>query len=1002
MPRPHRSRCLSQVYEAFTCPNYLLVMVLLTVSLLSTHRSAAEPLVIQHENGSSKFYEASYALLIGMVNYTDENSWNSLPSVKAELDDIGDMLDKHNFEVTYLIDRPKKHLFEEVDNFLSSHNHRDSRILIYVSGHGYIEPEMRSIVYFIPVDAPNPSDPTFFSVAVKDSDIEGWLQTGLFRSKHVLLLLDMCFSGGVVPRERKDVSEAVSLLWEGWQKQSQLQHNEKGTKFSLELMKEPNQQIFAAGRYNKSVPGESDFAKAFVRGLTNVEADTQHPYGIVTASELGMWLQAEIRRGGKHEPQYFKSRSNSGELIFDLSTYFDNSIVDCAQQPGADETPVCDFEITAGQLARLVRDRAKIPEELTPPQRMLIRRLQSDLDLDEIRLREALEIVSERNVPASEIAEKLREIGAGLVEVSEIARLRELPRGHNLKQADAFLARLQAGSRALFDELLLEDAALSADRGVIALTELRYGEAADHFEFAAERVPASHQAVRNDYRARQAEALYRHGDETHDNEALVQAIDLNREIGDALSRELAPIPWAEAQYKLGRALETLGWQERNAARIKEATVVFSGALEVVSFAQEPALWTTITIGQGKAHQALASLENSLALRQEAVAVLRSAADKLGRGQAPTEWAALQHALGNALRELSYGLRFERPDEAIAHVQEAIDAHLRGLEESTADNSDTRADLGAALEFHAWLTGDKARFEQALKSYRLALQATDREHQPDTWAETQHNMGIALRSLGSQEISQERKISLLEQALAAFRLALAERRRWPLKWAETQSELGLTLYQLGTSGKEFQRSRVEEAVDAFRHSLEQRSREGASRVWAITQFNLGFALRMLAWQAHDTARFEEALEAFRLSLAARSREREPLEWAATQSDIGLTLYQLGREELKSPHLQEVGMRHLEEALEAFRLALEERTLERIPLGWAETQNTLGLALWEMGDRKPDASLLDMAEARLQSAEPVYRQAGQDQKADSLLKNISAINQRALELRMAAPG
>ena len=42
-------------------------------------------------------------------------------------------------------------------------------------------------------------------------------------------------------------------------------------------------------------------------------------------------------------------------------------------------------------------------------------------------------------------------------------------------------------------------------------------------------------------------------------------------------------------------------------------------------------------------------------------------------------------------------------------------------------------------------------------------------------------------------------------------------------------------------------------------------------------------------------------------------------------------------------RESGTARLEEAVAAYRAALEERTRERVPLDWAMTQNNLGNAL-----------------------------------------------------------
>jgi tetratricopeptide (TPR) repeat protein len=106
-------------------------------------------------------------------------------------------------------------------------------------------------------------------------------------------------------------------------------------------------------------------------------------------------------------------------------------------------------------------------------------------------------------------------------------------------------------------------------------------------------------------------------------------------------------------------------------------------------------------------------------------------------------------------------------------------------------------------------------------------------------------------------------------------------------------------------------------------------------WATTQNNLGTALQTLGARESGTARLEQAADAFRVALEERTRERAPLAWAATQNNLGTTLQTLG--------VRESGTARLEQAVEAYRTALQERTRERVPLDWAMTQTILGLAL-----------------------------------------------------------
>ena len=127
---------------------------------------------------------------------------------------------------------------------------------------------------------------------------------------------------------------------------------------------------------------------------------------------------------------------------------------------------------------------------------------------------------------------------------------------------------------------------------------------------------------------------------------------------------------------------------------------------------------------------------------------------------------------------------------------------------------------------------------------------------------------------------------------------------------------------------------------------------------IALTDLGITLRQLGSREAGTARLEEAVVAYRLALEERARERVPLDWAGTQNNLGAALAELGTREADTARLKQ--------AVEAYRLALEERTRERVPLYWAITQNNLGTALRQLGTREPGT-------ARLEQAVEAYRLA-----------------------------
>lgn len=67
---------------------------------------------------------------------------------------------------------------------------------------------------------------------------------------------------------------------------------------------------------------------------------------------------------------------------------------------------------------------------------------------------------------------------------------------------------------------------------------------------------------------------------------------------------------------------------------------------------------------------------------------------------------------------------------------------------------------------------------------------------------------------------------------------------------------------------------------------------------------------------------------------------PLDWATTQTSLGLALLRQGA--------REAGTARLEEAVAAYRAALEEFTRERVPREWADVQRNLIRAYRALND------------------------------------------------------
>ena len=339
----------------------------------------------------------------------------------------------------------------------------------------------------------------------------------------------------------------------------------------------------------------------------------------------------------------------------------------------------------------------------------------------------------------------------------------------------------------------LERAATAAQRAGIALTQLRYREAAEHFAAAARWVPPGDEDQALVYLEQEADALYRQGEEFGDNDALVDAIGRYRALLDRRTRERVPLQWAKTQSNLGLALRTLGERETGTQRLQEAVEAHRAALQEQTRERVPLQWAKTQNKLGLALRTLGERETSTQSLQEAVNAFRAALQERTRERVPLDWAMTQSNLGNALRAL-------------------------GERESGT-----------------------ARLQEAVEAFRAALQERARERVPLQWAMTQSHLGLALRTLGERETGTQR----LQEAVNAFRAALQEqtRERVPLRWATTQNKLGAVLTTLGQ--RESGTARLQEAVAAHEGALDVFAAAQAAYYVSGARENLERAQVMLA-------------------------------------------------------------------------------------------------------------------------------------------------------------
>ena len=157
------------------------------------------------------------------------------------------------------------------------------------------------------------------------------------------------------------------------------------------------------------------------------------------------------------------------------------------------------------------------------------------------------------------------------------ARLRLALEQADLDRADALLADILALEERDIDRRAVQAAATSAQRAELAMTRLRYPDAARHYAAAAARLPLADETARIEYLFLHAEAWYRQGDEFGDAAAVATSREASAVLLPLCPREPLPLHWAAVQNGLGVTL-TLAGHRGDTTAVHLAISTFEAAL----------------------------------------------------------------------------------------------------------------------------------------------------------------------------------------------------------------------------------------------------------------------------------------------------------------------------------------------------------------------------------------------------------------------------------------
>jgi len=272
---------------------FLMILVMAVFTGIFLYPQSKGIRIVTKEGKTIPLYENSYALVIGVSEYT--NGWQNLNRIPTEIDEVATALKNHGFKVVKVSNPTYEELKQAFDRFIDKYGFTpNNRLLFFFSGHGYSRKRGKK-GYIVPSDAPNPvyDEHGFLQKSIEMEQVITWARR--IEAKHALFLFDSCFSGLIFKSKDTPVPRHISYL------------TAKNVR-----------QFISAGSANEKLPAKSVFTPNFVRGIDG-GADLDKD-GYITGTELGVYLQEKVLSYKKGQtPQYGKLRDpdyDEGDFVF--------------------------------------------------------------------------------------------------------------------------------------------------------------------------------------------------------------------------------------------------------------------------------------------------------------------------------------------------------------------------------------------------------------------------------------------------------------------------------------------------------------------------------------------------------------------------------------------------------------------------------------------------------------------------------------------------------------
>ncbi len=265
--------------------------------------------------GRVDLYGASYALIIGIDNYTA--GWPRLSKAVEDARLVAAALRTRGFEVELLTDVAGDELRRALRQFFAIKGaDPTARLFLWYAGHGYTE---EGEGYLIPADAPPRGHPELLLSALHMRDLGAMVR--IAKARHVLAVFDSCFAGTIFTAQRSSPPAAVT-----------------------HAVVRPVRQFLTSGDADQEVSDDGLFRELFLRALAGEETADANRDGYLTGSELGLYLEdrmvnltqaAQTPRSGKlRDPRF-----DQGDFVFVLPAAARATVDSDPGQPDAEPGP---------------------------------------------------------------------------------------------------------------------------------------------------------------------------------------------------------------------------------------------------------------------------------------------------------------------------------------------------------------------------------------------------------------------------------------------------------------------------------------------------------------------------------------------------------------------------------------------------------------------------------------------------------------------------------------